>query len=296
MSNGAAPLKILISGKTGQVAIELQKHLAGLGQLIVLGRDELDLSKPEQIRAQVRAHQPDLIINAAAHTAVDLAESEPELAFAINGIAPGVFAEEAAALGIPLIHYSTDYVFDGNKPAPYTEDDVPNPLGVYGKSKLAGEQAIAATGADCLILRTSWVYSTHGKNFLLTMQRLLQERPELRVVADQVGAPTWAGTIARSTRLLIERWQAAEAGAWGIYHLTAQGETSWFGFTQAIAEHLSAQGKPCATLEPIPASAYPTPAARPQNSRLDCSRLEREWQVAQPAWQNALRECLAAQH
>ena len=296
MSNGTAPLKILISGKTGQVALELQKHLGGLGELIVLGRNDLDLSKPEQIRAQVRAHRPDLIINAAAHTAVDLAESEPELAFAINGIAPGVFAEEAAALGIPLIHYSTDYVFDGNKPAPYTEDDTPNPLGVYGKSKLAGERAIAATGAEHLILRTSWVYSTHGKNFLLTMQRLLQERPELRVVADQVGAPTWAGTIARSTRLLIERWQAAEAGAWGIYHLTAQGETSWFGFTQAIAEHLSAQGKPCATLEPIPASAYPTPAARPQNSRLDCSRLEREWQVAQPAWQNALRECLAAQH
>ena len=296
MSNGTAPLKILISGKTGQVALELQKHLGGLGELIVLGRNDLDLSKPEQIRAQVRAHRPDLIINAAAHTAVDLAESEPELAFAINGVAPGVFAEEAAALGIPLIHYSTDYVFDGNKPAPYTEDDTPNPLGVYGKSKLAGERAIAATGAEHLILRTSWVYSTHGKNFLLTMQRLLQERPELRVVADQVGAPTWAGTIARSTRLLIERWQAAEAGAWGIYHLTAQGETSWFGFTQAIAEHLSAQGKPCATLEPIPASAYPTPAARPQNSRLDCSRLEREWQVAQPAWQNALRECLAAQH
>jgi len=296
MSNGTAPLKILISGKTGQVALELQKHLSGLGELIVLGRNDLDLSKPEQIRAQVRAHRPDLIINAAAHTAVDLAESEPELAFAINGIAPGVFAEEAAALGIPLIHYSTDYVFDGNKPAPYTEDDTPNPLGVYGKSKLAGERAIAATGAEHLILRTSWVYSTHGKNFLLTMQRLLQERPELRVVADQIGAPTWAGTIARSTRLLIERWQAAEAGAWGVYHLTAQGETSWFGFTQAIAEHLSAQGKPCATLEPIPASAYPTPAARPQNSRLDCSRLEREWQVAQPAWQNALRECLAAQH
>ena len=296
MSNGTAPLKILISGKTGQVALELQKHLGGLGELIVLGRNDLDLSKPEQIRAQVRAHRPDLIINAAAHTAVDLAESEPELAFAINGVAPGVFAEEAAALGIPLIHYSTDYVFDGNKPAPYTEDDTPNPLGVYGKSKLAGERAIAATGAEHLILRTSWVYSTHGKNFLLTMQRLLQERPELRVVADQIGAPTWAGTIARSTRLLIERWQAAEAGAWGVYHLTAQGETSWFGFTQAIAEHLSAQGKPCATLEPIPASAYPTPAARPQNSRLDCCRLEREWQVAQPAWQNALRECLAAQH
>ena len=289
-------MKILISGKTGQVAVELQKHLAGLGELVVLGRDVLDLAVPGQIRSQVRAHRPDLIINAAAHTAVDQAESEPELAFAINGIAPGVFAEEAAALGIPLIHYSTDYVFDGSKPGPYTEDDPTGPLGVYGKSKLAGEQAITAVGGQHLILRTSWVYSTHGKNFLLTMQRLLQERPELRVVADQIGAPTWAGTIARSTRLLIERWQAAEAGAWGVYHLTAQGETSWFGFTQAIAEHLSAQGKPCATLEPIPASAYPTPAARPQNSRLDCSRLEREWQVAQPAWQNALRECLAAQH
>ena len=295
MTDAAAPLKILISGKTGQVAVELQKRLAGLGELIVLGRDELDLSQPEQIRAQVRAHKPDLIINAAAHTAVDQAESEPELAFAINAIAPGVFAEEAAALGIPLIHYSTDYVFDGSKPAPYTEDDATNPLGVYGKSKLAGELAIAATGAAHLILRTSWVYSTHGKNFLLTMQRLLQERSELRVVADQIGAPTWAGAIAQSTRTLIERWQAGNAGAWGTYHLTAQGETSWFGFTQAIAEHLSAQGKPCATLEPIPASAYPTPAARPQNSRLDCSRLAREWRVTQADWREALRECVAEQ-
>ena len=295
MTDLKAPLNILVSGKTGQVAVELQKHLAGLGNLIVLGRDVLDLSQPEQIRAQVRAHKPDLIIIAAAHTAVDQAESEPELAFAINASAPGVFAEEAAALGIPLIHYSTDYVFDGSKPAPYTEDDATNPLGVYGKSKLAGELAIAASGAQHLILRTSWVYSTHGKNFLLTMQRLLQERPELRVVADQIGAPTWAGTIARSTRALIERWQAGDAGAWGTYHLTASGETSWFGFTQAIAAHLSAQGKTCATLEPIPASAYPTPAARPQNSRLDCSKLAREWAVTQPDWEAALSECVAEQ-
>lgn len=295
MTDLKAPLNILISGKTGQVAVELQKHLAGLGNLIVLGRDVLDLSQPEQIRAQVRAHKPDLIIIAAAHTAVDQAESEPKLAFAINAIAPGVFAEEAAALGIPLIHYSTDYVFDGSKPAPYTEDDATNPLGVYGKSKLAGELAIAASGAQHVILRTSWVYSTHGKNFLLTMQRLLQERPELRVVADQIGAPTWAGTIARSTRALIERWQAGDAGAWGTYHLTASGETSWFGFTQAIAAHLSAQGKTCATLEPIPASAYPTPAARPQNSRLDCSKLAREWAVTQPDWEAALSECVAEQ-
>ncbi len=295
MNHAAKPLKILISGKTGQVALELQKQLAGLGELIVLGRDELDLTQPEQIRQQVRAHTPDLIINAAAHTAVDKAESEPELAFAINATAPGVFAEEAAALGIPLIHYSTDYVFDGTKPAPYTEDDTPHPLGVYGQSKLAGERAIAATGAQHLILRTSWVYSTHGKNFLLTMQRLLQERPELGVVADQIGAPTWAGTIARSTRALIERWQAGQTGAWGVYHLTAQGETSWFGFTQAIAEPLIAAGKPCATLKPIPASAYPTPAARPQNSRLDCSRLDREWGVTQPDWHAALSECVAEQ-
>ncbi|MCU1727982.1 dTDP-4-dehydrorhamnose reductase [Pseudomonas sp. 7P_10.2_Bac1] len=293
MSQAPSPLKILISGKTGQVAVELTKRLAGLGELIVLGRDELDLSQPEQIRAQVRAHRPDLIINAGAHTAVDLAESEPDLAFAINAIAPGVFAQEAKALGIPLIHYSTDYVFDGSKHAPYTEDDQPNPLGVYGQSKLAGEQAIIAEGGQHLILRTSWVYSTHGKNFLLTMQRLLPQRTELRVVADQIGAPTWAGTIAQSTRALIERWQAGKPGAWGVYHLTAHGETSWFGFTQAIAEHLTAQGKQCASLEPIPASAYPTPAARPQNSRLDCSRLAREWQVTQPDWRVALNACLA---
>ena len=295
MTDFKTPLKILISGKTGQVAVELQKHLAGLGELIVLGRDVLDLSQPDQIRAQVRAHKPDLLIIAAAHTAVDQAENEPELAFAINAIAPGVFAEEAAAQGIPLIHYSTDYVFDGRKPAPYTEDDATNPLGVYGKSKLAGELAIAASGAQHLILRTSWVYSTHGKNFLLTMQRLLQERSELRVVADQIGAPTWAGTIAQSTRALIERWQSGDAAAWGTYHLTASGETSWFGFTQAIAGHLTAQGKACATLEPIPASAYPTPAARPQNSRLDCSRLAREWGVTQPDWEAALSACLAEQ-
>ncbi|MEB0077364.1 dTDP-4-dehydrorhamnose reductase [Pseudomonas sp. CCI3.2] len=289
------PLRILISGQHGQVSSELQKSLAGLGELRILGRDQLDLGHPETIRAQVNAWRPDLIINAAAHTAVDQAESEPELAFAINGTAPGVFAEEAKKLGIPLIHYSTDYVFDGKKASPYTEQDVPNPLGVYGKSKLVGERAIAAVGGEHLILRTSWVYSLHGRNFLLTMQRLMQERAELRVVADQIGAPTWAGTIAHSTRLLIDRWREGNAGAWGTYHLTAAGETSWFGFAQAIGEQLIAQGKPCATLEPIPTSAYPTPAQRPQNSRLDCSLLQREWQVSMPDWHGAMLECLAGQ-
>ena len=288
-------MKILITGQHGQVSQALQQQLHDLGELIVLGRDQLDLANPEQIRQQIRAQRPHLIINAAAHTAVDLAESEPDAAFAINGIAPGVLAEEAKALGIPLIHYSTDYVFDGSKPAPYTEADPPNPLSIYGQSKLAGERAIAAVGGEYLILRTSWVYSNHGKNFLLTMQRLLQEKPHMRIVADQIGAPTWAGTIAASTRALIERWQAGKPGQWGIYHLTAQGETSWFGFAEAIGHQLRAQGKACAELEAIASSAYPTPAKRPLNSRLDCSHLQQQWHVSQPHWQDALRECLAQQ-
>ncbi|WP_278407087.1 dTDP-4-dehydrorhamnose reductase [Pseudomonas rhodesiae] len=289
-------MKILITGQHGQVSQALQQRLPPLGELIVLGREQLDLTNVDRIRQQVRAHRPDLIINAAAHTAVDQAESEPEVAFAINAIAPGILAEEAKALGAPLIHYSTDYVFDGSKPAPYTETDTPNPLGVYGQSKLAGEQAIAAVGGEHLILRTSWVYSNHGKNFLLTMQRLLQEKPQMRIVADQIGAPTWAGTIADSTRALIEHWQAGAAGAWGVYHLTAQGETSWFGFAEAIGEHLRTTGKACSELEPIPSSAYPTPAKRPLNSRLDCTRLQQQWHVAQPHWLDALRECLAQPH
>jgi dTDP-4-dehydrorhamnose reductase len=288
-------VKILINGRHGQVSHELQQRLGAVGELLVLGRDQLDLAQPDQIRRQVQNIRPDLIINAAAHTAVDLAESEPQSAFSINAVAPGILAEEALALDIPLIHYSTDYVFDGTKDGPYNEDDTPNPLGVYGKSKLAGEQAVRDVQGKHLILRTSWVYSTHGRNFLLTMQRLLQEKPELRVVADQIGAPTWAGTIANSTLALIERWQTGQVANWGTYHLSAQGETSWFGFAQAIGEALREQGKPCADLLPIPSSDYPTPAARPLNSRLDCSRLQRDWGVSQPDWQTALRECLNLQ-
>lgn len=288
-------MKILICGQHGQVARELQRRLADVGSLVVLGREQLDLAQPAQIRQQVRQLAPDLIINAAAHTAVDQAQSEPGLAFAINATGPGVLAEEAGSLGAPLIHYSTDYVFDGRKPEPYNEDDTPSPLGVYGESKLAGERAIASAHDQHLILRTSWVYSTHGRNFLLTMQRLLQEKPELRVVADQIGAPTWAGTIADSTLALIQRWKNGDAGRWGTYHLTAQGETSWFGFARCIGDALLHQGKPCANLIPIPSSDYPTPATRPLNSRLDCRRLECEWGVSQPDWQTALRECLARQ-
>jgi dTDP-4-dehydrorhamnose reductase len=284
-------MKILITGNSGQVARELQLYLAGKGEVIALGRDRLDLGNPELIRQQVRAQAPDLLINAAAYTAVDQAESELEVAFAINATAPGVLAEEAAALGVPLIHYSTDYVFDGTQPGAYTEEDATDPLGAYGRSKLAGEQAIQAVGAEHLILRTSWVYSLHGRNFLLTMQRLLQERDELRVVDDQVGAPTWAGSIAQATVQLLEQWRAGNR-SWGTYHLTNQGETSWFGFASAIGEHLRAEGKPCARLLPIPSSDYPTPARRPLNSRLDCSKLARDWQVSLPDWRDALAQCL----
>lgn len=289
-------MKILITGRNGQVAQALLTSLQGLGELICLGRAELDLVDAEAIRVRVRALRPDLIINAAAYTAVDQAESEPAPAFAINATAPGVLAEEAKALGVPLIHYSTDYVFDGSQARPYQDDDQPQPLGVYGQSKLAGEQAIAAVGGQYLILRTSWVYSLYGRNFLLTMQRLLQEREELRVVSDQIGAPTWAGTIANATRALIEQWQTGQPGPWGTFHLTGQGETSWFGFASAIGEHLQAAGKPCARLLPIASSEYPTPARRPLNSRLDCSRLQRAWNIQLPTWQTALADCLRDAH
>ncbi|NUU35663.1 dTDP-4-dehydrorhamnose reductase [Pseudomonas sp. C2B4] len=288
-------MKILIIGRNGQVSRELQLALADQAELLILGQDQLNLATSTNIRERVESLGPDLIINAAAHTAVDQAESEPDRAFAINAIAPGLLAEAAARLGVPLIHYSTDYVFAGDKSSsPYTEDDAPAPLTVYGQSKLAGEEAIRAVGGQHLILRTSWVYSLHGKNFLLTMQRLLQERDELRVVADQIGAPTWAGTIARTTAELITHWQAGRAGPWGTYHLSGLGETSWFGFAEAIAAQLRQQDKPCGRLEAIPSSAYPTPAQRPLNSRLDCSRLQRDWSVHLPDWHAALLECLSS--
>ncbi|WP_271409666.1 dTDP-4-dehydrorhamnose reductase [Pseudomonas sp. Q1-7] len=288
-------MKILITGNSGQVARELQLALTGRADVVALGRDQLDLADPELIRRRVRTEAPDLLINAAAYTAVDQAENEPEAAFAINATAPGVLAEEATTLGIPLFHYSTDYVYDGAKTGPYTEDDPTGPLGIYGRSKLAGEQVVQAVGGPHLILRTSWVYSLHGRNFLLTMQRLLQEREELRVVDDQVGAPTWAGSIAHATVQLIERWQAGNS-RWGVYHLTNQGETSWFGFASAIAEQLKAAGKPCARLVAIPSSEYPTPARRPLNSRLDGRKLAQDWQVSLPDWRTALAECLRQPH
>ena len=283
-------MKILISGHTGQVARELQLALSK-HELVSLGRQAFDLSRPDSLPETILRERPALVINAAAYTAVDQAEQERELAFAINAEAPGVMADACFELDIPLIHYSTDYVFDGSKATPYREADTPCPLSVYGASKAAGEQALRISGCDHLILRTSWVYSQHGRNFLLTMQRLLQEREELSVVDDQIGAPTWAGSIASATAELIDKWQQGRHH-WGTYHLTCQGETSWFGFASAIAEHLRAAGRPCARLRPIPSSEYPTPAQRPLNSRLDGERLEQTWQIRLPDWRAALDTCL----
>lgn len=288
-------MRVLINGQHGQISRELSRRLHNVDELIVMGRDQLDLAKPDLIRETVRGIRPDLIINAAGYTGVDQAEREPEAAFALNAVAPGILAEEALALDVPLIHYSTDYVFDGGKTEPYNEEDIPNPLGIYGKSKLAGERAIAAVDGKYVILRTSWVYSTHGHNFLLTMQRLLQERSELRIVDDQIGAPTWAGSVANSTLAIIEEWQRGNE-KWGTYHLTAQGQVSWFGFAQAIRDALQRQGKPAATLLPISSAEYPAKAARPLNSRLDCSKLENDWCVSQPHWQESLFECLNEQN
>ncbi|MCW3147637.1 dTDP-4-dehydrorhamnose reductase [Stutzerimonas stutzeri] len=287
-------MKILITGSQGQLSRELQLELAGEGKVLALGHHALNLADAEQIRQQVRLLRPELIINAAAYTAVDPAEREREQAFAVNAQGPGVLAEEAARLGAPLIHYSTDYVFDGSKPQPYTEQDRPHPLGIYGASKLAGEQAIQAVAGEHLILRTSWVYSRHGRNFLLTMQRLLQERDQLSVVADEIGAPTLARSIARATGAMIRKWRNGERELSGLYHLTASGETSWYGFACSIADHLQQQGKLSARIEPIRSRDYPTAAQRPLNSRLDCSRLQQDWDVRLPDWESALQECLGA--
>lgn len=289
-------MKILITGSTGQLSRELQLALAGDGKVLALGHRALDLAEPTQIRQQVRLLRPDLIINAAAYTAVDAAQSDRERAFAVNAVGPGVLAEEAASLGIPLIHYSTDYVFDGRKSEPYHEGDQPAPLSVYGASKLAGEQAVQAVGGEHLILRTSWVYSLHGRNFLLTMRQLMQERDALSVVDDEIGAPTWAGTIAAVTAEIVRKRRAGAGGPNGLYHLTASGATSWYGFACNIARHLENQGLLRAKIEPIRSADYHTAAQRPLNSRLSCDRLQREWQIQLPGWEAALDQCLGDLH
>ncbi|KVG55042.1 dTDP-4-dehydrorhamnose reductase [Burkholderia territorii] len=287
---------ILVTGIGGQVGFALLRHLQGLGEVVGLDRTALDLGRPDMIREVVRTIRPTLIVNPAAYTAVDAAERERDLAMAINAAAPRVLAEEAARVGASLIHYSTDYVFDGAKADPYVETDATNPLNVYGQSKLDGEQAIAAIGGRHLILRTSWVYGARGRNFLTTMLRLANERNELKIVADQFGAPTWSETIAAlTTHVIAQALVSDDADAWwcrhgGLYHMTATGTASWHEFATAIFEqsHM-ARGL---TVLPIPASAYPTPAARPVNSRLANDRFVRAFGLAAPHWRDALRLCL----
>jgi dTDP-4-dehydrorhamnose reductase len=287
-------VKILLTGVNGQVGWELRRTLAPLGEVRAMDREHLDLANPEAIRRAVRACEPDLIVNPAAYTAVDKAESEPDLAMAINGMAPGIMAEEAGRLGIPLVHFSTDYVFDGDKPEPYLEEDAPNPQNVYGATKLSGERAVAAAGAPHLILRTSWVYGLRGRNFLLTMQRLARERAELGVVYDQFGAPTWSRLIAEATALALARWfdQADMQTASGVYHLSCGGRTSWHGFTAAILAHMQQEGGSLAKLKAIPGEAYPVPARRPANSVLSNAKLQSAFGLQLPDWADALALCL----
>jgi dTDP-4-dehydrorhamnose reductase len=277
-------LKILLTGANGQVGWELRQTLAPVGEVVAVNRAQLDLQDASRIAAAVREAKPDVIVNAAAYTAVDKAESERDLAFAVNAVAPGKLAEEAKRAGALLVHYSTDYVFDGAKAAPYVEDDEPGPLNVYGASKLAGERAIAAAGCRYLILRTSWVYGPRGSNFMLTMLRLARERSELRVVDDQTGAPTSSLAIARATAQLLPR------GAEGLFHMTASGATTWCGFARAILQQAGI-GTP---VVPIATADYPTPARRPRNSRLDCARLRADTGVALASWEEQLAEVKSA--
>jgi dTDP-4-dehydrorhamnose reductase len=285
--------KILLTGKNGQVGWELQRTLATLGNVIALDRQGLDMANPDSIRRALREHQPQIIVNAAAYTAVDKAEQEPDLAMAINGTAPGILAEEAKRLGAALVHYSTDYVFDGNKNAPYVEEDAPHPLNVYGKTKWAGEQAIQAAGVPHLIFRTSWVYGARGKNFLLTILRLAKERDELRVVDDQFGAPTWSRMIAEATAQILAQQATSIAEVSGIYHMTSSGQTSWYGFAQRIIENVSRAAPGTAPkVTPIPGSEYPTPAKRPGNSTMSNDKLNRCFGLVMPSWEAALALCM----
>ena len=284
---------ILLTGKNGQVGWELQRTLAPLGKVVALDVTELNLSDAGAIRRTVRSVRPDIIVNPAAYTAVDKAESETDLARAVNAEAPRVFAEEANALGAWMVHYSTDYVFDGTKQGAYLETDAPNPQSVYGTTKLAGEEAVRAVGGKHLIFRTSWVYGSRGHNFMLTMLRLARERKELRVVDDQVGAPTWCRSLAEMTAQILAQLHlpgTSEGAVSGTYHMTSSGSASWHGFAAEILRHSAIQ--PLPELLAIPSGEYPTPAKRPKNSVLSNDKLIRTFGLAAGDWQANLMLCM----
>lgn len=289
-------MRLLVTGRNGQVARALVERAVTAGGLVVIpvGRPDLDLAAPGDVTALFRRHAPDVVVSAAAHTAVDQAESEPDLAFATNRDGAGAVAAAAAALGVPVIHLSTDYVFDGTKAAPYTEDDPTGPASVYGRSKLAGERAVALAQPDHAILRTSWVYAAEGRNFVRTMLRLAEGREEIGVVADQHGAPTYAPDIGDAVmgvaRNLLAR--PGDPALRGIFHMSGSGETTWAGFAEEIFRLSAARGGPKARVRPIATADYPTPAARPANSRLDGSRLARTHGITMPDWREALGRCM----
>ncbi len=294
-------MKILVTGVLGQVGHALQKTLSDTHEIVAVDREQMNLSDVQAIHDAIAAIRPNLVINPAAYTAVDKAESEPELAYAINATAPRIIAEAAAKVGAGLIHFSTDYVFEGNQTSPYTETDVVNPLSIYGQTKLAGELAIQAVGLPHLILRTSWVYGTHGKNFLKTILRLSAERDQLSIVDDQWGAPTSSQSIAVAVRDLINVWDQANQSQSGIYHFTNAGSTSWYGFAKAILASYEAQAAaldlPSLQIKSDSISAiktidYPTPAARPANSRLDNTKMRSTFGVALPQWELGLQEVM----
>ena len=296
-----ADVRILLTGKNGQVGFELQRALAPLGEIVAVDQSECNLADEAAIRRLVAETRPDIIVNPAAHTAVDKAESEPALAQAINGAAPGIFGAEAAKLGALVVHYSTDYVFDGSKAGWYAEDDAPNPQSVYGKTKLAGEQALAASGANHLIFRTSWVFSAHGANFTKTMLRLAAERPGLKVVADQFGAPTSAALIADVTAQVLGQYvlkcrHAKTDFQFGLYHLVAAGRTNWHEYAQAVVQAAQTAGKSLrmgpADVQAITTAEYPLPAPRPANSCLDTTRLRETFGLSLPDWKAGLNHVM----
>lgn len=280
----------LVVGGTGQIGHGLRTSLSALGSVRAPGRDQIDLAAPDTIRRTVRELAPDVIVNAAAYTAVDRAEDEPERARVVNAQAPGVLAEVAADVGAWLVHYSTDYVFDGTNTTPYVEADPSTPINVYGRTKRAGEQAVQEAGARHLILRTSWVYSTRRSNFFRSMLRLADEHDELTVVDDQVGTPTWAGWIAEATATILNRLAGREAPAEasGLYHLAARGQTSWYGFARAIFAQL---GRDDVTVTPIPSDEYPTTAERPAYTVLDSSKVREAFSLSIPPWTEQLDAC-----
>lgn len=290
-------MKILLLGQNGQVGWELQRSLAPLGELLALDRHSTshcgDLANLEGLAETVRVYRPDVVVNAAAYTAVDKAESDQESAYLINALAPEVLSRACAAIGASLFHYSTDYVFDGSGQSPWTEEDPTGPLNVYGQTKLAGEQGIAKQGARHVIFRTSWVYGTEGANFAKTMLRLAQEREKMTVINDQHGAPTGAALLADITALALQAPHALS----GVYHLAAAGETTWFDYANYVLAQAK-QVKPSLNYAvkdvlPVPTSEFPTPAQRPLNSRLHCGRLENALQIALPAWQTGVDQLLA---